>query len=279
LLKHVILSFREILKKKLNQVLSFSDLVLTRKSNFNNILKRSEDFFLVSRDGYDFELLRELILYKHEETKLVLEYMESSLSQLRQDLLVLWLLDFPNQGVFVEFGATDGIDLSNTYLLECTFGWTGVLAEPAKVWQHDLVSNRKSKLDFRAVSERTGDQLVFHESHDARFSSFQKNSELRYPKEYIVQTVSLTDLLLEHNLPKVIDYLSIDTEGTEFDVLKNFDFNSFKFKVVTIEFSDPTSSKVVVDLMLKNGYQRIFNSISKFEDWFIHPKYVTLPTR
>ena len=53
--------------------------------------------------------------------------------KLRQDILVAVLARFKRNGYFVEFGATDGVYLSNTFLLEQQLGWTGILAEPARV--------------------------------------------------------------------------------------------------------------------------------------------------
>ena len=61
----------------------------------------------------------------------VLKMLPRSRSQLRQDIFVLCTLDFKRNGFFVEFGATNGVDLSNSYLLETEFNWTGILAEPA----------------------------------------------------------------------------------------------------------------------------------------------------
>ena len=57
-----------------------------------------------------------------------------SYAQIQQDLFILCELNFKRNGFFVEFGATDGIKLSNTYLLEKEFGWTGVLVEPARCY-------------------------------------------------------------------------------------------------------------------------------------------------
>lgn len=59
-------------------------------------------------------------------------------SQLRQDLMVASYLNYKKKGYFVEFGATNGKDLSNTYLLEKEFLWDGILAEPAKIWHREI---------------------------------------------------------------------------------------------------------------------------------------------
>jgi hypothetical protein len=67
---------------------------------------------------------------------------KKSKAQLRQDLFVLTHLDFKTHGFFVEFGATDGIHLSNSYLLEREFHWSGILAEPAKSFEVALRQNR-----------------------------------------------------------------------------------------------------------------------------------------
>jgi len=54
-------------------------------------------------------------------------------------------------------------------------------------------------------------------------------------RKYPVETISLVDLLIEHKDPSEIDYLSIDTEGSGFDILENFDFKRYKYKIITCE--------------------------------------------
>lgn len=92
-------------------------------------------------------------------------------SQIGQDLFVLYSLIWKRGGYFVEFGATNGIDLSNTYLLEKDFGWTGILAEPAKIWHADLLNNRTAVIDFDCVWEESGRSLPFAVVESAEFST------------------------------------------------------------------------------------------------------------
>ena len=103
-----------------------------------------------------------------------------SKSQLQQDLLVAYLTEVKNlrfcnqksesQRFFVEFGAADGITLSNTFLLEKQYGWDGILCEPAQVWREDLLRNRKCHIDFRIVYPATNRTLIFSETVQPEFS-------------------------------------------------------------------------------------------------------------
>ena len=75
-----------------------------------------------------------------------------SFAQLHQDLWVLHETRHKRNGYFVEFGATDGVNLSNTCLLEREFGWRGILAEPNPAWHAALRQNRKADIDLRCVA-------------------------------------------------------------------------------------------------------------------------------
>ena len=79
-----------------------------------------------------------------------------SRSQLFQDLFVVFLFKGKRNGFFVEFGATNGLDLSNTAILEQDFQWKGLLAEPAKCWHAALKSNRSVPVDHRCVWSKSG---------------------------------------------------------------------------------------------------------------------------
>ena len=203
-------------------------------------------------------------------------YKTKSKSQLRQDLFALLENDFKRNGFFVEFGATNGIDLSNTYLLEKEFGWSGILAEPAKIWHHDLKLNRSCSIDTDCVWSKSNTLLEFNEVSVGELSTISRfngndwaKKERRSGLSYKVNTISLLDLLRKYHAPKLIDYLSIDTEGSEYEILSNFDFNEFQFNVITCEHNFTPMREKIYKLLVNNGYKRKYVGFSKWDDWYI----------
>lgn len=239
---------------------------VNEKARIENEKSRIELDFLKSLAAYKGELQ----LYK------ILENLNYSSSQIFQEIIVLSLTDFKEDGYFVEFGAADGIKYSNTYLLEKKFGWNGILAEPALVWQNELSNNRNTNIDFDCVWHSTNEKLKFWELSDALLSgvsSSLSNSKIEKlvntKKEYTVTTVSLIDLLDRYSAPKKIDYLSIDTEGTEFQIMQNFDFDKFEFSFITIEHSFSKDRDKIYNLLISNGYKRVLENISHSDDFYI----------
>ena len=92
---------------------------------------------------------------------------------------------------------------------------------------------------------------------------------------YQVQTVSLADLLREHKAPKAIDYVSIDVEGAEREVLNAFDF-SFDISILTIEHNYRERDRAVIrTLLTARGYTPVFEALSMFEDWYVKSSLLT----
>jgi len=87
-----------------------------------------------------------------------------------------------------------------------------------------------------------------------------------------VETVSLNDLLEQHSAPHEIDYLSVDTEGTEFEILNNFDFQKYQPRIVSIEHNNmPEIRGKLFELLTANGYVREFEDFSSWDDWYWLP--------
>ncbi len=200
-------------------------------------------------------------------------------SQNFQDLFVLFVLDNKREGFFVEFGAANGLYISNSLLLERRMGWNGILAEPARSWKAILqASGRRATIDTRCVWSRSGEALTFNDTEDAMiatvnaFSDVDSHSAERVTgKRYEVETISLTDLLDFHNAPKVVDYLSIDTEGSELVILETFDFEKYQFNVITVEHNYTETERAgLFSLLTAKGYVRVFESFSGADDWYVH---------
>lgn len=199
-----------------------------------------------------------------------------SKSQIFQDLFVLYLTREKRNGFFVDFGATNGIELNNTYLLETEYDWSGILAEPARVWNNSLRKNRNCFIDNRCVWSTSGHLLPFNETENAILSSINSFSDSDFlsgqrinKASYEVPTVSLEDLLKTYNAPYDIDYLSIDTEGSELDILKAFNFEKHSIKIITVEHNYTEKREQICTLLTMKGYRKIFDKISHFDDWYI----------
>ena len=91
--------------------------------------------------------------------------------------------------------------------------------------------------------------------------------------EYSVNTISLNDLLEKNNSPKVIDYLSIDTEGSEFEILNSFDFSKYEIKIITVEHNYTQSREKIFNLLSINGYNRVLTDVSAYDDWYLLENY------
>lgn len=217
-----------------------------------------------------------LLELKPSQRAMHMQYKQHSTSQRWQDLFVLGQLNFKRNGYFVDFGASDGVFLSNSYLLEKEFGWKGIVAEPGKFWHADLEKNRAVYIETDCLWSVSGDTLTFNEVESPtlstidNFSKSDNHSTLRETgKKYAVTTISLDDMLAKHNAPAEIDYLSIDTEGSEYAILSHFDFTKYKIKVITVEHNyTPLRDKLYV-LLTSHGYERVFEKYSAFDDWYI----------
>ncbi len=201
------------------------------------------------------------------------QYLQASKSQIFQDLFVVTIAQEKSNGFFVEFGATNGIKLSNSYLLESKFSWSGILAEPGRGWQEALAKNRKCSIDTRCVFSISDKKILFTQHSDPELSGISRylGKEANNHISYEVPTVSLLDLLIEKQAPNSIDYLSIDTEGSEFDILNAFDFSKYTFKCITVEHNSHESVRQnIYELLTNNGYQRVLEDLSAHDDWYIH---------
>ncbi len=200
--------------------------------------------------------------------KIKFDYMYKS--QLGQDKLIDELCNFKENGVFIDVGANDGLCISNTVFFEKNRKWKGLCIEPLPFRYSELVKNRScntfngvcSNIDKKDVSfmkitghcELLSGILEFYDQkHLDRIKS--EMEQFGGTSEIIKLPSLCLSTLFDKYKYKTIDYLSVDTEGSEFEVLQGIDFKRHSIKYITVE-SNYNDSRIDV-LLKENGFKCI----------------------
>ena len=204
-------------------------------------------------------------------------------SQLYQDMFASFIIGDKFDKTFLEFGATNGIDLSNSYTLEKYLNWKGVLSEPSPQWYDEFKKNRPhTKIISECVWSESNKDLNFFVSDVGVLSSledFKESDKISMPgntkerlksgKNITVKTISLNDVIEKQFDYKTPSYISVDTEGSEYEILKNFNFKKYRPLVFTVEHNFTELQLKIDELMYLNEYIRVFKSLTTFDAWYI----------
>jgi hypothetical protein len=194
-------------------------------------------------------------------------------SQIGQDRWVCEKFNYKKNGYFLNLGAYDGIFYDNTYYLEKELGWKGLSIEPDKVAFEKLIKNRNCICVNKALSG---------ESKMMKFTKPGQHGYIKEDGELLVEAITIEKLMVDYNIPFLIDYISMDIEWQEIPVLSTFPFNKYETILWTIEhnlYSDGTETKQrIKEIMISNGYMIDQENMSAgdgnmFEDWYINKKY------
>ena len=187
-------------------------------------------------------------------------------SQIGQDIKVLQFYHNKQNGFYVEIGASDGITFSNTYLLATRYHWKGICVEPLPDKFKQLCKNRPKAICYnQPVYDESNKEVIFDISNNNdMFSGINYNIDCHIDlvnsnkTQITLTTISLNDLLDKSHAPNFIEYLSLDTEGSEFEILKTFDFKKYIFGLIHVEhnFVEPRRNNIK-ELLLSNGYEYI----------------------
>ena len=204
-------------------------------------------------------------------------------SQLYQDVFASFVIGDKFDKTFFEFGATNGIDLSNSYMLETLLNWKGALSEPSPQWHSELKKNRpNANIITDCIWSESNKELDFFVSDIGVLSSlnnFKESDKISMPdntrarlkngKIVSVKTISLNRAVEKEFKFKPPSYISVDTEGSEYEILKVFDFKRFRPVVFTIEHNFTELQLKIDELMKVNDYLRVFKKITAFDAWYI----------
>lgn len=222
--------------------------------------------FLIFKGRSDLAFLRRRIRLNNQNCSAKESCAEGS--QNNQDQ---WILKYygnrEHTKKFVEFGAHDGLTNSNTLKLEREHNWTGLLIEPiptaftqlqaarSSVCINACISDHEGYVEFVEVlgpsSQLSGISSTFTKRHKKRIKESISNNN-GSTKKHNIRCLTLDQLLTEHNVNR-IDYLSIDTEGSEYSILKVFPFKKYDIECIAIE--NNYHGDGILYLMDKNGYK------------------------
>ena len=174
---------------------------------------------------------------------------EKYTSQAGQDKMIKKnFFDGKKNGFFIEIGAYDGITGSNCYHFERFLNWDGIAIEPSNIQFEKLKKNRKCKVLNNAISDEVK-EVEFIEVTEGltqmsgiNDSSFERNFKIiSNDQASKTESIKLKTITFDQIVPKNkdIDYLSIDIEGGEMNLLKSIDFKTNNIKVISVENNIP----------------------------------------
>jgi hypothetical protein len=183
-----------------------------------------------------------------------------------QDLLVLELTGGKRNGYFVDLAARYWHRGSNSFLLENYYKWRGICIEPDNNFARGLVVNRTCLVVCNnPVTDRNGDLV--------RFNYKINGANSRGNEDGTKATVTLSSILDAANAPAQMDYLSLDVEDHEWTVMSKFNFDRYRFSVMTVE--RPTQE--LHSLLTKHGYRWLTQLPGNFgETVYLHKSNANL---
>lgn len=183
-------------------------------------------------------------------------------SQNGEDYLIWNLFNYMETGFFVEVGAFDGKHFSNTYSFEMN-GWKGICIEPHPKFFPMCEKNRTNSICLNVACVKDDDikEVDFLAEEIGLLSGISADEDdvsYRYSRRKLnfsgfdkikVKAQTLSHILKTYAPTEAIDFISIDVEGTELDVLKGFDWKKYSPRVIIVEVNSEDQGNAVSQLL------------------------------
>ena len=190
-----------------------------------------------------------------------------------------------SKGVYVEVGAYDGVQFSNTFYFE-SIGWTGLLVEADPFLAQQCAQNRPNSkvINCAATSPDSAEEVTFEVVMGNRLlSSLSISQERRtslqnfYGQENQQVTVPARtlDLILEEAGIEAIDFVTIDVERHEFEVLSGFSLAKWRPEILILERLTHLPDRRTMKYLDEHGF--VFLRTTKWNDWFVPGNTRALP--
>ncbi len=229
-------------------------------------------FFAGARYGRVYETYRfDYAANDREATRAALLNLigrDKTYSQFGQDLWVTHgVLPGKRDGYYVDVGSADGVEISNTKLLD-DMGWKGICIDPFP----RNMSSRTCQVVSQPVFSESGKHVQFRKAGDLggieQDLNRHKEQISQYPEVEFV-TATLDEILAKAHAPKWIDFMSMDVEGAEYDALRGLSFDRYQIGSLAIEHNfEPAKREAIHKLLASKGYVLVRSW--SVDDWYVH---------
>jgi hypothetical protein len=178
-------------------------------------------------------------------------------------------------GFFLDLAASDGVNTSNTYLLETEYGWDGICIEANPFLFRQLRAYRKCRCVNACIDGERHEVefflyglvggIVDEDTDNTPLAIRQRMGGASMRGKLItLRTELLEDVLAELEAPRTIGYFSFDVEGAESRILESFPFHEYRFLAMTVERPAPELNQ----LLLQNGYVLVRKT--ELDSFYVH---------
>ena len=202
-----------------------------------------------------------------EAQMLIMRIFKKSYSQWGEDIIIDNLLGQKSNGFYVDVGAYDPTRFSNTKRFYLK-GWRGINIEPDPTKIKKFYKSRSKDINLNVGIANKNEIQDFFKFDPQTLSTFSKSAAADYQKQgytlietFKVKVNKLGQILEKERKNRQIDFFSIDTEGSDLEVLKSNNWKKFKPKVICIEGQGKNPEKLLVKLGYKKIYKTRTNSI------------------
>jgi FkbM family methyltransferase len=193
------------------------------------------------------------------------------MSQIGQDFWVAGeVFNGMRGGYFLDIGAADGYDISNSFLLETRYGWSGLCVEANPETFQTLRACRRVQCVNACIDADVGSAEFRKDGLFGGIVATGTDASARTTGDVVsMPTTTLGRLLDEYRAPKRIDYMSIDVEGAEDRILGGFDFDRYSFNAITIE-----RPSAMLRALLADHRYRMVKEVPGLDAFFIHEDFL-----
>lgn len=219
--------------------------------------------------------IKESILFLMSEGKAFFygRIVKNTYSQYGEDLIIDQLLEYKEHGNYIDIGAYDPFRFSNTHRFYKK-GWRGINIEPDQKRFKKFIKFRPHDINLNIGIGLFNKKIKFYVFEPDTLSTFSKKESISYQKlgfrlveEKFVEVKKLDFIINKYQKEKVIDFISIDTEGGELNVLKSNNWNKFRPRIICIESFSFESAikggkerKELGRFLLSKGYKQVYRN-------------------